>query len=248
MKHVRALAQTVLLAAILAGCGKQTTGSHLLVILIDVSESIEHTAEEQAFTAIDQVIADQKRGDEIAVIPITGDAQADTSGCVLRFKVPTVRQAYDNDLREFRKKLKSSLSELKAEAMASPGRNTDILGSLVLAEQEFKMSAETRKSLVILSDFLQDDAQLDFLKDKRLANRVAARELAIQTAKSSSGVLRGMKVYMGMLRSKGYKGIGRRRRDAIQEFWTEYFSSSGAQATFATDGTGLLAQFLNAGS
>ena len=64
--------------------------------------------------AIDSVIAHRQRGDRIAVIPITGDAQAESSGRVIRFEVPIVRQAYDNDLRQFRNKLKRSLEEFKA--------------------------------------------------------------------------------------------------------------------------------------
>ena len=247
MTRVRALMQLTVLVAILASCGKQTRGSHLLVILVDVSDSIEPAAEEQAFAAIDRAIAEEKRGDEVAVIPITGDAQAETSGRVMRFRVPTVRQAYDNDLRQFRNTLKRSLGELKAEAMANPGKHTDLLGAVMLAQQEFRFHlGQSKRFLAVLSDFLQDDGELDFVKDRRLGNTAAARELAIETANTSSGALRGMKVYLGMLRSKDYKGLNRSRRDAIQEFWTQYFNYSGAHTTFATDGTGLLGQFLNA--
>src|SRR5882757_9481040 len=139
MERITPFGVTLLLVVGLFGCGKQAVvGSQQLVILIDVSDSIEPAAEEQAFSAIDRVIAQRQRGDRIAVIPITGDAQAESSGRVIRFEVPTVRQAYDNDLRNFRNNLKRSLEEFKAAAMASPGSRTDILGAVALAQQEFK--------------------------------------------------------------------------------------------------------------
>lgn len=246
MKRIATFGMVLLLVACLFGCGKQSVvGSQQLVILIDVSDSIEPAAEEQAFGAIDRVIAQRQRGDRIAVIPITGDAQAESSGRVIRFEVPTVRQAYDNDLRDFRNKLKRSLEEFKAAAMANPGAKTDILGAVALAEQEFKFRAgSSKKSLVILSDFIQDDSELNFLKDVRLASKAAAKEFAMQSAKATALDLRGVPIFLGLLRSKDYKGMQRNRREAIQEFWIEYFSSSGAKADLAVDGSGLLNVFI----
>jgi len=242
--RVSAILLTLLLAANLCNCGKQQVSTQQIVILIDVSDSIEPAAQEQTFAAIDRLIAERHRGDKVTVIPITGDAEAETSGRVIRFDVPTVRQAYDNDLRQFRNKLKKSLNELKASALASPGAHTDILGAVTLAQQEFKFNAGRRKkTLMILSDFLQDDTQLNFLKDKRLATKAGARELAMQFARVNEIDLRGMPVYLGLLRSKDYKGLSRSRRDAIQEFWKEYFNSCGGKASLATDGTGLLDNF-----
>jgi hypothetical protein len=248
MKRISAFGATLLLVAGLFGCDKHAVvNSQQLVILIDVSDSIEPAAEEQAFSAIDRVIAQRQRGDRIAVIPITGDAQAESSGRVIRFEVPTVRQAYDNDRRDFRSKLKRALEEFKAAAMASPGSRTDILGAVALAQQEFKFRAgSSKKSLVILSDFIQDDSELNFLKDMRLASKAVAKEFAMQLAKATAIDLRGVPVYLGLLRSKDYKGVARNRREAIQQFWVEYVNSSGAQANFATDGTGLLEVFTGA--
>jgi hypothetical protein len=235
---------TLLLAAGLLGCGRQTASSQQIVILIDVSDSIESAAEQEAFVAVDRLVAQLQRGDKIAIIPITGDAQAETSGRVIRFDVPTERQAYDNDLRQFRNKLKTALTELEAKAMANPGEHTDILGTVVLAQQESKFNARaSRRSLVILSDFIQDDAELSFLKDRRLANKTAAREFAMQSAKNSQLDFRGAPIYLGLLRSKDYRNLVRSRREAIQEFWIDYFNSCGGQTVFATDGTGLLGNF-----
>src|SRR5205823_1994569 len=127
----------LLLAAGLFGCGQQPEARHV-VILIDVSESIDRTALEQAFKAIDDLVGRLHRGDRIAVIPILGDAQAEASGRITRFQVPTNRQAYDSDLHKFRLGLGASLKEMQAKAVAHPGRKTDILGSVALAGQEFE--------------------------------------------------------------------------------------------------------------
>jgi len=246
MERISPFGATLLLVVGLFGCGKQAVvGAQQLVVLIDVSDSIEPAAEEQAFGAIDRVIAQRQRGDRIAVIPITGDAQAESSGRVIRFEVPTVRQAYDNDLRDFRNKLKRALEEFKAAAIASPGAKTYILGAVTLAEQEFKFHAgSSKKSLVILSDFIQDDSELNFLRDARLASKAVAKEFAMQLARATAIDLRGVPIYLGLLRSKDYKGVGRNRREAIQQFWIEYFNSTGAKAELAVDGTGLLNAFV----
>jgi hypothetical protein len=247
MRRIETFGATLLLVVALFGCGKQAAvGSQQLVILIDVSDSIEPAAEEQAFGAIDRMIAQRQRGDRITIIPITGDAQAESSGRIIRFEVPTVRQAYDNDLRDFRNKLKRSLEEFKAAALASPGSRTDILGAVPLAQQEFKFRAGTsKKSLVILSDFIQDDSELNFLKDMRLVSKAVAKEFAMQSAKATAIDLRGVPVYLGLLRSKDYKGVTRSKREAIQQFWIEYFNSSGARTDLAVDGTGLLDAFVS---
>jgi hypothetical protein len=47
-----------------------------------------------------------------------------------------------------RKKLKTSLEEFKAAAMASHGSRTDILGAVALAQQEFKFHAGSPKKSI----------------------------------------------------------------------------------------------------
>jgi hypothetical protein len=65
----------------------------------------------------------------------------------------------------------------------------------------------------------------------------------MQSAKNGQPDFRGAPVYLGLLRSKDYRSLGRSRREAIQEFWIDYFSSCAGQTVFATDGTGLLGNF-----
>jgi hypothetical protein len=229
----------LVLAVALLGCGKPQPRH--IVILPDVSGSIDRSAEEKAFKAIDELISHLRRGDKVTIIPILGDAQAEASGRIIRFEVPTERRAYDVDLRDFRLRLKASLGEMEAGAVAHPGTKTDILGSIALAEQEFQLEiGRSKPLLVVLSDFIQEDRDVDFRRDKRVASRASAKEFAAQATKRSSLDFKGMAVYLGELQSDEYTDLGRSRRDAIQEFWIRYFLSSGAHPRFVTDGPGLL--------
>src|SRR5258708_29011710 len=109
----------LLLAVGLVGCGRQQPRN--IVILPDVSGSIDRQALEQAFKAIDGLVGHLHRGDKIAIIPILGDAQAEASGRIIRFEVPINRQAYDSDLRSFRTTLRASLEDMKTSAIDHPG-------------------------------------------------------------------------------------------------------------------------------
>ena len=81
---------------------------------------------------------------------------------------------------------------------------------------------------------------MNFTKDGHLTTPSAAREFAMQTARPKAFNFKGLQVYLGLLRSHEYMDIGRRRREAIQEFWIRYFKCLGAVPTFVTDGSGLL--------
>src|SRR4051794_40719436 len=107
------------LAVALLGCGKRQPRH--IVILPDVSGSIDRESLEQAFKAIDELADHLKRGERLTIIPILGDEEVEASGKILRFEVPANRQAYDTDLRDFRVRLSSSLKAMQAKAVAHPG-------------------------------------------------------------------------------------------------------------------------------
>jgi hypothetical protein len=233
------LVAMVLVTALL-GCSRQPEKHHIMIML-DVSGSIEPQAETEVFKALDDLVSHLKRGDKITIIPILGDAQSEVSGRILRFEVPTNRQAYDSDLRHFTDKLRNSMKELKSSTIKHPGSKTDILGSISLAEQEFQSAPRSSKSLlIVLSDFIQDDKELDFRKDGRLKNQSGAKEFARQIATRDNFDLRAMPVYLGLLRSREYTDLSRSRRSGIQEFWIGYFTSLNSAPKFASDGLGLL--------
>lgn len=238
MKVKRTVLMFLLVAGFI-GCGKQQPRH--IVILPDVSGSIDRKALAQAFKAIDGLVGHLHRGDKIAIIPILGDAQAEASGRIIRFEVPINRQAYDSDLRSFRTRLKASLDEMKTTAVGHPGSKTDILGSIALASQEFQTdSGNLSNQLMILSDFIQEDREIDFRRDKRLADWMTAREFATFIAKRDNVNFKGTTIYLGLLRSNEYVHSSHSRREALQEFWPEYFRAAGAKPRFVADGPGLL--------
>ncbi|HLJ27915.1 MAG TPA: hypothetical protein VKY85_14490 [Candidatus Angelobacter sp.] len=242
MKAIAAFLMS-LLAAGLLGCGRQQQPRHI-VILPDVSGSIDRSALEQAFKAIDELVGHLQRGDRIAIIPILGDAQAEASGRIIQFEVPKERRAYDTDLRDFRRKLRTSLAEMQGNAATHPGAKTDILGSIELADQEFQLvSGQYKRVLIILSDFIQEDDGVNFRNDNRLANQTGAETFATQLFKVYPFQMAGVQVSLGLLRSKEYIRLRYSRREALRSFWTKYFLASGTSARFVIDGTGLLDTF-----
>ena len=131
---------------------------------------------------------------------------------------------------------------MEAEAAAHPGAKTDILGSVALASQEFEATpSQLVKEIVILTDFIQEDREIDFRKDQGLINRAAAGQFAMKMAEAKQITFQGVQIYLGMMRSTEYSGLSQMRRDAIQRFWIEYFKSCLGQPKFVTDGTGLVA-------
>lgn len=91
---------------------------------------------------------------------------------------------------------------MESAAIAPPGSKTDLLGSIALAEQEFQSSSDQlKRQFVILSDFIQEDREINFRKDSRIASLGTAREFAIQTARASICSFEGILIYLGLLRS-----------------------------------------------
>lgn len=238
--NLKPLRLMLLLAAALVGCSRHPEPRHI-VILIDVSGSIERTSLNQAFKAIEELAGHLQRGDRISIIPILGDAEAQASGRIIRFNVPITRQAYDSDLRHFRVKLKNALGKAQADAVGHPGPKTDILGSIMLADEEFKGSPDhSRHLLIVLSDFIQESSGVDFKASGYLATPAIARKFAAQLAKNHAVDFNGLPAYLGFLQSREYSALPLTRREAIRRFWVEYFNVSHAHARLVADGAGLL--------
>jgi len=227
------------LAVALLGCGKHERRH--IVILPDVSGSIDRESLQQTFKAIDELAGHLQRGDRLTIIPIMGDAEAETSGKILRFEVPANRQAYDTDLRGFRSKLSLSLKEMGNRAIVHPGTKTDILGAVALAEQEFNLHSDhSTKLLAVLSDFIEEDQQLNFRTDNAFSSTAPVQKFATQQARIENIRLDKVEVYLGLLKSSEFAALGKMRRNGIKSFWIQYFNETGAHPRFFDDGPGLL--------
>ncbi len=245
MKRLCALCLTLILLLATAACERKATASRQIIVLIDVSASIEPEAQRSAFQAVANVVSALRRGDSLVVIPITGDAGNESQGHILRLTLAEHREAYDQDLRRAGLNLRRSLEETKAATMRNPGSHTDILGALRLAAEEVRLAGEGRKTtIVVLSDLIQDDNQFDFKSDPALESETSATLLASVSARRQGLSPQGIPVFLGLVRSKDLGHLSPRRRSAIEAFWLEFLKDSGANPVLAEDGPGLLPIFL----
>ncbi len=239
------IAVAFLVLATLVGCTQSAPPSRHLVVLIDVSASIDPHAMTDAFLAIQKAAKALTRGDTITVIPILGDADLDSQGRIIRLTLPMDRQTFDQDLKAFGITLQKQLDELHAAAIAHPGDRTDILGALRLVREELETDkAGTGKTLVILSDFIQDDGRFNFKILAALSRSGLARDFAIQTQKDNPLTLPATRVFLGRLRSRDLGTLDEPRRNAIQQFWTQYFNLAACKVQVATDGPAMVERFI----
>jgi hypothetical protein len=177
----------------------------------------------------------------LILIPITGDAQNDAGGRILRLSAPTQRETYDTDLRRFQEQSKKQFTAWVATLDPHQPR-TDILGALDAARQELAvLSNGVNRRLIVVSDFLEDDGTYDFVTVRSLANSTSARELADRLRKQHGFTLQGVPLCLGRLESSDFAPLSPQRKEAVQAFWTAYFAGGGVQAEIHFDGTGMLA-------
>lgn len=210
------------------------------VEVLDTSLSITPRAEHAGETAILDQISGLGRGDQLILIPITGDAQNDTGGRILRLAAPTEREAYDNDLRRFqadaKKRYTTWLASLDPHQM-----RTDILGTLDVVRQEFAAAPRNAdRRLIILSDFIEDDSSYRFVSSPQLRNAAQARALADVMRSDRGFALAGVPVCLGRLESSDFAPLSPQRKEAVQAFWAEYLGDRGHAPALRFDGTGIL--------
>lgn len=187
-----------------------------------------------------------QRGSSLAIIPVTSDAATESSGRVLRFQVSEKREVYNADLKRLAREVSAKTQAMRDEAAANPFRKSDILGALKQAEEEMAQGrADASRVLVILSDFVQDDAALRFKSDGQLKDDAAATAFAQKMAADRRLNLRNARVFLGSVRSRDLQDLSAQRRAAIQAFWRELLTRAGSgPVEEATDGPGLMAQFV----
>jgi hypothetical protein len=222
----------------LAACnGRKPTTT---VELIDTSLSISPRADSAALGAVRAQIQQMGRGDRLILIPVTGDAQNDTGGRILRLDAPTVRQAYDASLRGFRDKAKEKFATWAAAHGADRSR-TDLLGSLDAARQELALLPKSAKPrLLIVSDFIEDDGEFRFASDPALRSIARARALADQLRAEQGFALNSVPVCLGRLESLDFAALSPQRQESIDAFWETYLADGGRTPEIEIDGLGML--------
>jgi hypothetical protein len=210
------------------------------VEVIDTSMSITPRAERAAQSAVGSQISRMGRGDRLVLIPITGDAQNDAGGRVLRLTAPTEREPYDADLRRFQSTAQKQFVAWAASLDPHQTR-TDILGTLDAARQEFAAIPKgSGGRLVIVSDFIEDESSYRFVTAPQLVSVARARAFALILRSERGFALPGVPVCLGRLESSDFAPLSPQRKDAVQAFWTAYLTDKDRRPELHFDGTGML--------
>ncbi len=245
---IRVVLITVLSVALLVSC-KRTGPTRLHAIyIVDLTASTLEEARAKAFAGIKEPFDKGllKRGDSVAVIPITSDALIESQGAILRFDLPTDREVYDQDLQNLSDRVIEELGKMQKNAEANPYPYSDIIGAVRIAGEEFSTDKpDVRRLLVILSDCVQDVKQMSFKSASIVANKGNASKAAKEMASTDGKLFNATDVYIGLLRSTDLKSMSPQRREAVETFWTEYFKQAGAKSVhLSSDGPGQLAKFI----
>jgi hypothetical protein len=244
MRSSRTVPTIYIVVAILLGCvsGCSRRVPVAIVVLVDPSASVTEQGRRDEFAVAARLIPGLQRGDSLTVVPITDNAVADIEGRVLRLRAPDLREPYDADLHRFRTQARQSYGAFTADLLAHPGMQTDILGALDVARQEFETIPERdQRILIVLSDFLEDDGRYRFVSDRRLASAQDARGFADCLRNWHGFSLHGVALRLGALQSNDFAQLDQGRQDAVHAFWPEYLRNSPALGTVQLDGSSVLA-------
>jgi hypothetical protein len=210
------------------------------VEVVDTSLSITPRAEKASLDAIQDQIAQMQRGDTLVIIPITGDAANDAGGRILRLSAPTQRETYDTDLRRFHEQARKQLATWTSSLDPRQSR-TDIFGALDVARQESALLPQgSRRRLIVVSDFLEDDGTYRFISARELATPERGRQLGANLRKEHGFTIQGVPLCLARLESSDFARLSAQRKAAIQSFWTTYFGAGGEPVEIQLDGTAVL--------
>jgi len=243
MYRFRIIIVFLFMPCILTGCRADVHKRHHVVALLDASASIAPISFADAIHSSQTVIKLLQRGDRLSVLPVLSKA-TQMQGSVLRFDVPEEREPYDADLSKLYRSVAKALTDLQTSVREHPTEKTDILGALDVVAEEFALDgADVQHTLIIFSDFLEDDGRFNFVTAPELGAERTAKKLAGDLAEQNHHVLKA-KAYLGLLRSNDYDALAPARRRAVLTFWSTLLQRYGAKTTIATDGPGLLKHFL----
>jgi hypothetical protein len=231
---------------------RQATPPEHSVVLLDATASVLPASQAQAVLAVEEQARHLHHGDCISVVPIMGNADAMPTDAIVHKCVPTERLPYDQEFTDFRDDLHQALAAQSRQLAQHVVNKTDILNAIHLAEQEFSLdNPNTRKTLLIYSDFIEEDGTENFLTSPDLATPEAAERLATTLVSSSQpGCAKPpvdwshVRVFLGSLQSTETVKLSEKRKEAIQRFWIAYFTALHARPFFAADGPGMSLRFL----
>jgi len=234
MKRTLAFSSVALCLAL--GCHSSQPKPTHTIALLDISGSIYPEEVDREFSEMQKLAYNMHRGDELTLIPITGNAHNDTPGHILRLLAPQSRAPFDSDLVAFQKDAYAAIARMKDWAKRNPASHTDILGTLEISGQQIDQMKSAYTKLVVMSDFLEDDGQINFTRDRALTSVVAARASADDLAKHRVHPFRTDGVSLERLRSRDRAALSNMRLEAVDAFWEEFLGKSEADVGNPKDG------------
>ena len=127
----------------------------------------------------------------------------------------------------FRKKADAEIAAVEDWAKQNRAKRTDIFGSLEVAERELGQEASVLTTLVVLSDFLEDDGETDFRLEPALSSNEHATDYARQVRRKLGAAVLISNVSTVQLRSKDASNMSPARLRAIESFWKELLEPRG---------------------
>lgn len=233
----------IIIAVFLTGCGVKKNS---YIFIVDLTQSVSAEAKTKAFETIKNQARKLKRGDSITVIPLTGDAAIEASGKAIRLKVSEKREAFDADLKKFINEIAQRLDEMQNSGKTY--QQTDLFGTLRIAQDEITVTEKENRRvfLVVLSDMVNSSKEILFEKDAIFQRTETAKKYAEKLMQNKNSEWRGINIYLGLMESTDLRQMPNERREAVREFWQEYFRLGGVDSyQFATDGTGQLSKFID---
>jgi len=205
-----------------AGCWEDRPKT-TTVVLVDATMSIDPAEYERCRLELSRLTRQLGRGDRLVLVPITGEPEELLGHRIVHIEMPTERVPYDSNLKKARAEAAKTIAEFLADLPNIQAKRTDIIGALRATAGQFRGE---HAQLLCFSDMVEDDSDLKFTTDPRLATVKSSEALGEQLARKNT--LTGVDVRLGLLKSFDLERMNASRRDAVQAFWQRYFSAAGA--------------------
>ncbi|MCU0239743.1 MAG: hypothetical protein MUC29_09890, partial [Pyrinomonadaceae bacterium] len=240
----------LILVAIFGSISCQKEQSTIYISAGDFTASIDEAMRVKAVKLPETI--DIKRNDTFLLLPITADALTQTTGETLRkdfMPKSETETIYDQDIKRLKEELQNELPTFIAKNMRKNYQKSDILGTVKIIAEEVSLQKQrnsNRKIVVsFFSDMVHDTKLISFLTDKHFASSEESKKIAAEMAKENGQIWKDVEIFVGMLQSSDLQKMDENRRNAIKEFWLEYFRLSGCEnPVFATDGIGQFQSFI----
>ena len=232
---------TVIALIAIQGCGhKQPTG--LTVAIIDTSASMcQKQSRQNAWLALNRVIADCPAGSGFAAYPATAnsEATADPAITVIADYDPftTNKDQYEQALESSKAGARRSVKSL----LSKTSNGTDLLHTIRVAGDLFngeKYRHAKIKRLVMVTDGINQVPDCDFLS-MSLTPAEDDKVIAALRAQGALPRLDGVTVWMAGAAS-GESNVSPVKQAQIRVFWIRLFKSCGASLSETRYGAGLL--------